>query len=498
MPRKPNDYWEKRSTQLMLENERDTKYTIKDILNIYNQATNNINKEIERIYRNYAKDGVLSEGALLKMLNTKETKTHYDNLLYVINNHIQNNDLKKKLLAKYNAPAYSYRISRLQALQDNIDIEMNKITTLEQKVTKVRYVNTVEKSYYKNIYNIQKGVGVGFDFTHLNTKALKILLAHRWIEGKNYSQRIWVNVEKLGNYLKTNLTAGMITGSSVQKMSKDLSEYMNVGMFNATRLVRTEVNHFTNEATALAYEECGIDRYQFSATLDIKTCDRCAALDNKIFNIKDKKIGVNYPPMHPNDRCTTTPYIGEDGIKGLKRRARDKNGNYTEVPADMDWQEWKSKYIDMTDEEKNAIKWYSGPDSYLFNEKMRNSTQLTQKEIKLTNNIDSALDKLPNYEKITYRQIGFDLQGKEAYNKFISQHKEGNLISYDQFISSSKSYNDYEVEDGLKAYITINGKTGKDLRGLVGIAEENEVLFKKDILFKVTKVENNKIWLEEI
>ncbi len=498
MPRKPNDYWEKRSTQTMLENERDTKYTIKDILNIYNQATNNINKEIERIYRNYAKDGVLSEEALLKMLNTKETKTHYDNLLYVINNHIQDDELKKKLLAKYNAPAYSYRISRLQALQDNIDIEMNKIATLEEKITKTRYVDTVEKSYYNTIYNIQKGVGIGFDFAQINTRALKLLLAHRWIEGQNYSRRIWGNIEKLGNYLKTNLTAGMITGRSVQKMSKDLSEYMNVGMFNATRLVRTEVNHFTNEATALAYEECEIDKYQFSATLDIKTCDRCAALDNKIFNIKDKKIGVNYPPMHPNDRCTTTPYIGEEEIKGLKRRARDKNGNYTEVPTDMNWREWKAKYIDMSDEEKDAIKWYSSPGAYKLNEKMRNKTQLSKKEVQLVNNIDSALDKLPNYEKTTFRQIGFDLQGKEAYNEFIKQHQNNKHINYGQYISTSKNYNDYEVTDNLKVEITIEGKTGKDLRGLVGIEEENEVLFDSGVWFEIIEVDYNKIYLKEV
>lgn len=128
-------------------------------------------------------------------------------------------------------------------------------------------------------------------------------------------------------------------------MCKDLSEYMNVGMFNETTLVRTEVNHFANEATALAYKECDIDKYQFSATLDIKTCDRCARLDNKVFELKDKKEGVNYPPIHPNDRCTTTPYIGEEEIAGLKRRARDpKTGKTYLVDANMSYEEWSQKY----------------------------------------------------------------------------------------------------------------------------------------------------------
>ena len=60
------------------------------------------------------------------MLNTRETKEFYDNLLKQINS-IDDVDVRRKLLAKYNAPAYAYRISRYQALQENIDIELKKL-----------------------------------------------------------------------------------------------------------------------------------------------------------------------------------------------------------------------------------------------------------------------------------------------------------------------------------------------------------------------------------
>ena len=69
---------------------------------------------------------------------------------------------------------------------------------------------------------------------------------------------------------------------------------------------------------------------------------------------------------------------------------------------------------------------------------------------------------------------------------------------YNQYISTSKNYNDYEVTDKLKVEITIDGKTGKDIRGLAGIKEENEVLFKRDVGFKVLEVEGNKIKLKEV
>ena len=89
--------------------------------------------------------------------------------------------------------------------------------------------------------------------------------------------------------MKTQFTADNMSGKSIAKISKELSEYMNVGLFNATRLVRTEVNHFANESEMLAYEELDIEKYRFIATLDKRTCKHCAKLDNKVFNVKDKK-----------------------------------------------------------------------------------------------------------------------------------------------------------------------------------------------------------------
>ena len=104
-----------------------------------------------------------------------------------------------------------------------------------------------------------------------------------------FSQRIWNNSERLGNYLRTQLTADTMSGKSISKIASELSNYMNVGLFNATTLVRTEVNHFANESEMLAYEELDIDKYRFIATLDQVTCKHCAELDNKVFSVKDRK-----------------------------------------------------------------------------------------------------------------------------------------------------------------------------------------------------------------
>lgn len=294
MARKPLDYWEKRQTELMKRLEKGTENTIKSLIQSYEQATKNINKEISRIYKNYSKSDVLDKKALNQLLNKKETDTYRRNFLTTINNNIKNEEIKQKMLLKYNASAYSFRISRYEQLQESIDLELKKLADIEQQITEIRYVDTIKEGYYHNIYNVQKATGLGFSFSQIDNRTISLMLNENWVPNplataSNFSKRIWNNSEKLGNYLRTNFTADTMSGKSIVKISKELSEYMNVGLFNATILVRTEVNHFANESEMLSYEELDIKKYRFIATLDNVTCKHCAKLDNKEFNVKDRQ-----------------------------------------------------------------------------------------------------------------------------------------------------------------------------------------------------------------
>lgn len=289
MARKPLDYWEKRQTELMKRLEKGTENTIKSLIESYERATKSINKEISRIYKNYSKSDVLDKKVLNQLLNKKETDIYRRNLLTTINNNIKNEEIKQKMLLKYNSSAYSFRISRYEQLQESIDLELKKLADIEQQITEIRYIDTLKEGYYHNIYNVQKVTGLGFNFSQIDNKTINLLLSEKWIDNANFSQRIWENSERLGNYLKTQLTADTMSGKTIQKIASELSNFMNVGLYNATTLVRTEVNHFANEAEMLSYEELDIEKYRFIATLDNVTCKHCAELDNKEFNVKDRK-----------------------------------------------------------------------------------------------------------------------------------------------------------------------------------------------------------------
>lgn len=71
MARKPSNYWEKRSTELMKRLEKGTENTINALIKAYEQATKDINKEITKIFNNYAKDTGLTKETLLQLLSKK-------------------------------------------------------------------------------------------------------------------------------------------------------------------------------------------------------------------------------------------------------------------------------------------------------------------------------------------------------------------------------------------------------------------------------------------
>lgn len=92
-----------------------------------------------------------------------------------------------------------------------------------------------------------------------------------------------------------------------------------------------------------SYKKLGVEEYQFLATLDLSTCEKCAELDGRIFKIDEAVKGVNLPPICEGCRCTAVPHY-EGNIK--LRRARDpETGKGIYVPGNMTYKEWYKKYV---------------------------------------------------------------------------------------------------------------------------------------------------------
>lgn len=141
----------------------------------------------------------------------------------------------------------------------------------------------------------------------------------------------------------------LYSGKSYRECAGLLSAvYNSDSSFDDVKDIYLEIRYagslLSSEIDIASYLESNILEYQFLATLDTRTCPVCGKLDGKIFSVKDKKIGVNCPPMHKECRCTTISVVDRSLIDKTQRSAiAPATGKPIKVPASMTWKEWKKQ-----------------------------------------------------------------------------------------------------------------------------------------------------------
>lgn len=286
------------------------------------------------------------------------------------------------------------------------------------------------------------------------------------------------------------------------------NRFADVSSRNIHRLVITEIRHADEQARLKFYDDSGIEKYQYLATLESRTCDECAHLDERVFYVKDKVEGKNYPLMHPYCRCTTTPYI--EGITGGEDRwYRDPVTGQGKWTKDMTFKEWKDMQgikpvkrlgqltalsaiqailpqPKLTRDEERTLKQYISSDSYKINNVLRSGKPLSEEQQNFVNNLDSALSKLPNYRSNEPLQRDYFFMSDNDLEEFIKQMNV-KIFEDNGYLSTSKIH--YGEGTEQVHFIINNSKTGKDISKYN--RAEQEVLFAGNTKFIVKSAYNN-------
>jgi SPP1 gp7 family putative phage head morphogenesis protein len=189
---------------------------------------------------------------------------------------------------------------------------------------------------------VQKHFEFGVEFTQPGAKQLDTAVKERWA-GQNYSDRIWTDKTKLILQLDQLLSQNFVRGRGSREVAKDLAAKLETSYSNAQRLIRTETNYISNKATLKAYAESGIvQKYEFLATLDMRTSDICREMDGRTFTLKEGKVGINLPPLHPYCRSTTIPYFDDE--EDTLRIARDKQGRSYIIDGKTKYKDWVQEH----------------------------------------------------------------------------------------------------------------------------------------------------------
>lgn len=304
----------------------------------YESAAKAIKREISAFYSKYAGKYGLTYDQAVRLLNRKEFQEWKASLAEYVDYiaTIQDPKVKALLTAQLDALSANSSISRLEALQGQIDLILNDLFDKGVAQMKNQFGDDFVEGYYKKCYDLQSRAGFFNEIAKIDYAAIENVVSYPW-SGAMFSDRLWQNKQALLFNTREVLTQGLIQGKSVNVMSSALAAKMGQSYKNAERLVRTETAHIHAESDRAAYKEAGVEQYEFMATLEVRTCDVCGSLDGKHFKVSEAKVGVNYPPIHPNCRCTTVEYDPDDAL--------DWYNSGQPMPKTKTYEEWYDEQV---------------------------------------------------------------------------------------------------------------------------------------------------------
>lgn len=334
---KSSEYWKKRALfakKKQLEASADYEAAMQSRLR---DLEHDIEKEALGYLQRYANEnnvGLKQAARVLGNINS----TKWSMTLEEFERKAKAGGYEKELNAEY----YKSRIFRLQQLHEQMVEFSKKYGMAEQLRMQKGMAKQYQNSYYLDAYNKYRATGqLDIKLNHFNEQQLENIVYRPW-KGSDFSKRIWKEyTEVLPDELTDALLRGTLFGYSPSKVVRMIRDrFQKVSERDLHRLVITEMGHAAEEATAQFYKDSDIEQYQYLATLESHTCDQCAHLDERIFNVKDKREGINYPLIHPYCRCTTVPY--DKDLPDIETRwSRDpKTGKGTYV-GDMSFNKWK-------------------------------------------------------------------------------------------------------------------------------------------------------------
>lgn len=339
-------YWRKRAIELAEKQKQEDDALCLRFHREYERILHELDKEISIFYARYAANESVSMADARRLLRDAELEDFRMSL----------DEFRDKALAggfdKELEEVYlRSRISRLQALQTQIELRMMELFSSQRDVLRDHLQERCTDTYYRTVYAVSQQADVASTFARIDPQTVEKILATPWA-GSEFSSRIWADKDKLTRELMQTLSRGFVRGDSLGRMTKEFAQRMGVSESRAATLIHTESAHMAAEAAEQGYRETGVKSYRFEAALDLKTCAVCGALDQREFPLAEHETGINYPPLHPRCRCTTVP-VTEFRISS-KRAARNPATGKTEyVEKGMTYEEWWKKYVENAEE--NAI-----------------------------------------------------------------------------------------------------------------------------------------------
>lgn len=197
---------------------------------------------------------------------------------------------------------------------------------------------TATEGMLRGEFAVQKGLGVGWQTGTPNLRGVDAFLKDRWSE-----REATAYLKPMAKVVRDEVTQAILVGESPQRMSLRIRKVEEINKVRADRNARTITTAVANEAQMSSYTRSGVKKYEWVATFDERTCPVCGDRDGKQYPIGQGE----YPPAHPNCRCTTKAVLSkavQDRLNAnLAKHKDDYGAKY--IPPEMHYSEWKQRHL---------------------------------------------------------------------------------------------------------------------------------------------------------
>ena len=290
------EYWRNREHKTIDEIEKNQEKFLKSISDEYDKALEDIEKEINSNFLKYSKENLLTISELMKKSDKFDVVKFNDK----VKKYFERGEFDNSM-GYFIVYALKIRVNRLEFMKAKIGFEVDKLTN--------RLKSEYEKQLKKETIDEYKRQSSIFE-PHINygTDTVAKTVNSNFYNA-NFSQRLWGNGESLKSVINTTVNRLILQGVHPDKMISELRKLFGVSYSEARRVLITESARVQGDVQLDSIEQAGFKSYVYIA--ERKACVICGSLNGKVFLVKDKEIGLNMYPMHPNCRCRIAPYEDE-------------------------------------------------------------------------------------------------------------------------------------------------------------------------------------------
>jgi SPP1 gp7 family putative phage head morphogenesis protein len=174
---------------------------------------------------------------------------------------------------------------------------INKTFTGELKSEITKVTGILKITMNKMINHLNSGSSNAWNVSNKITNDILNIT----IDGKNYSDRIYDNKNKIAKILKKQIKDLLDGKTSVNKIKDLVKKTFNTNDYMTDRLVENEISRVCRALDEQYFIDNNVQELIYVAKLDAKVCGACWELDGREYKTNDK----NRPmlPLHPRCRC---------------------------------------------------------------------------------------------------------------------------------------------------------------------------------------------------